>query len=1310
MSENKTKENDNHANNKEDNNKLIDNFKIPNSLIIYIKTRIPNYYKMNYEPFMTVPKEKSHTVYFDPLIKYYEGPIKNFPSAAPTNTLFTQFFEAAEFDSMINRTLSDFRYMQKPRTFIQAYEERIIDNNMKLTLKTLFKPNNLFYINKKPYTIINSHWNDNDWQIDKKPIDKLLRQFSHLTIKQITDEAKKEEDSIPETIRQGNLSSSNLSNDETISSVSTGLQNAVDNAPNGQNMSIVTDSFVHQDNLPGVSNDIKRLYSEFLKQNAPINYSDTADLSRDPITISLLVDPAELLKFINNNKKSSIIELYSAFITSKTNLQLADKEYIDACTELAIYKTNFDNEFRDIKNDLGKNLNKEEINNVIQKITLQKVGYMKIIFRIADAIMQIYNLQHEYFVSSKLLLEGLKNDYVNIIKYYEKPELAIKCIEYDISTISSFIELDPEDNYSQSYFFNLNNFKTFYEKSLYKNENLLINPQINYADISNDYLAQPSILMLEKQQYEIYNFKMFLFYSYNQFDIWILLYKSMQNFAKFIGTEATNISVNSELTLEKYNKLYSKEEQDEFLEKKQVDGVRANYNKKTKRLNWFLVKSDGARCIAPFKEIYKQKKPLSLIKDEIQERKYISLLKTQVNSYDSIILYIYLLEINCLRQNRILIAEENVNQLNLEYSLSLNDYYQTIEKMIKTSNSPANIPIPESFLWDTTDLHDINFLDKRSASNDKSSIVYRGRIKALQKSREKLNKTCESIADIITPTISNSGFVDKCNSILESNVTDVTGHSFRSSYWLNKTIKNYDMKSTNDFIYNINKVVKDAWYDRIINNREPEDYLDWMVYDNSGTNATDSLFASISDALNGQLDLNGDETNNPYTDVVNGIHRFTVDSLKRIIKDVDDDPNISTINIANILQNVLKIKFIVFEMFPRPNPEITFGDIVYYNDEKCRVIDKIYVNDGVKYTLNNGNRLFDNVPLSDIALANSNIASLFRIQCSEIKTDIEFNDFIYLALCDNEFLKYKLVRNYITGNYIFSLQDIPTYINYLIYNTCIRFHRIIDYELNGLKEFKPIFDNFNETINKQMQIGSLNNQLDEVIDELDNKKEQYRALKKIKNRTQDEKSEKALLKDDIKELIARKEQLSNLLKNETSNGLTSGELTNGELIGGELTRGELEPKPSEQYVDYSSSNMYPNNGYPSQGYYKPLGYPMNPNMPNNAFYIPRQRRLPHNVSQNKAKDSKSKLSFYITIELELFPGTSASALQKSVVKCQSTFERIREAYADLFGFQYKPAPMNEAYAYNYQKSEPKNKTEKNTKEVKHGGKTRKNKT
>jgi hypothetical protein len=63
-------------------------------------------------------------------------------------------------------------------------------------------------------------------------------------------------------------------------------------------------------------------------------------------------------------------------------------------------------------------------------------------------------------------------------------------------------------------------------------------------------------------------------------------------------------------------------------------------------------------------------------------------------------------------------------------------------------------------------------------------------------------------------------------------------------------------------------------------------------------------------------------------------------------------------------------------------------------------------------------------------------------------------------------------------------------------------------------------------------------------------------------------------------------------------------------------------------------------------------------------------------------------------------------LQKSIVKCQSTFERIREAWADIFGFEYRPAPMLQAYAYGLEKNKDNNsKSEK--KGTKVNNKTRK---
>ena len=192
----------------------------------------------------------------------------------------------------------------------------------------------------------------------------------------------------------------------------------------------------------------------------------------------------------------------------------------------------------------------------------------------------------------------------------------------------------------------------------------------------------------------------------------------------------------------------------------------------------------------------------------------------------------------------------------------------------------------------------------------------------------------------------------------------------------------------------------------------------------------------------------------------------------------------------------------------------------------------------------------------------------------------------------------------------------------------------------------------------------------------------------------EEQAEELLYREEIKDLKERRAMLKEFLGQQDK---TSKPVIPEDVVGGATT-----PRPSQQY--YSNINQY-----------NPTGYPLNQNIPGNVVYLPRQGypyqnsyyskqyNVPYNVSQNKAKDQKSKLSFYITIELELFPGTSANMFQKSVVKCQSTFERIRESWADIFGFEYRPAPMTEAYSYiaePIKKDDNKNKTEKNKSELK----------
>jgi hypothetical protein len=80
---------------------------------------------------------------------------------------------------------------------------------------------------------------------------------------------------------------------------------------------------------------------------------------------------------------------------------------------------------------------------------------------------------------------------------------------------------------------------------------------------------------------------------------------------------------------------------------------------------------------------------------------------------------------------------------------------------------------------------------------------------------------------------------------------------------------------------------------------------------------------------------------------------------------------------------------------------------------------------------------------------------------------------------------------------------------------------------------------------------------------------------------------------------------------------------------------------------------------------------------------------------NRALELTSKLAYYVSVELELYPGKTASTIQMASVKCNSTFERIREAFADLMGYQYRPAVLVESYSYqNMKPDETKNKNKK----------------
>ena len=151
---------------------------IPNTLTVYINTRIPGFQKLKYKPSMTVANAGDN-VYFDPLVKLSKSTIQSVPVTANENKekqVASQFFNRGMFETMINRSLSSVFSGQLldnegdtlNTKLKKAVEKNVVDENINLTLKTLFRPNSIITIAGKPYTIYSYSWDKGDWKVDTK--------------------------------------------------------------------------------------------------------------------------------------------------------------------------------------------------------------------------------------------------------------------------------------------------------------------------------------------------------------------------------------------------------------------------------------------------------------------------------------------------------------------------------------------------------------------------------------------------------------------------------------------------------------------------------------------------------------------------------------------------------------------------------------------------------------------------------------------------------------------------------------------------------------------------------------------------------------------------------------------------------------------------------------------------------------------------------------------------------------------------------------------------------------------------------------
>lgn len=143
----------------------------PDQLNITINTSIPGYQKIEYKPYMTIKDIHDTRVQFNPLVKLKKSTIDSIPKEYKIK----EFFNKGLFQSLLNynnkgilNSMLHFRSGTTAKSLLQATRAGYVDNNIKITLDTIFPVGSVIYIGNKPYAIGDVQWNTGDWSMDLK--------------------------------------------------------------------------------------------------------------------------------------------------------------------------------------------------------------------------------------------------------------------------------------------------------------------------------------------------------------------------------------------------------------------------------------------------------------------------------------------------------------------------------------------------------------------------------------------------------------------------------------------------------------------------------------------------------------------------------------------------------------------------------------------------------------------------------------------------------------------------------------------------------------------------------------------------------------------------------------------------------------------------------------------------------------------------------------------------------------------------------------------------------------------------------------
>ena len=1236
----------------------LENTPIPDTLTILINTRIPGYQKIKYSPSMTVPKTTSNTVYFDPLVKLSSSVVNNPPIGEDK---FSQFFDKSQFYSLVTRTLSS--TFQKKLDLVQASESDYVDNDIEIILKTLFAPNNKFYIQGKPYTIYNYDWNEGDWRVDingtNRPTYYYPYSFQRTSTKSTAqtqlDQLKK---NFPVSVLNGSSTSDKFSRFDDYSNKS---------APVAATLPVaqpVTSPGV----LPLMSSQ-PSASSQPLAQNSSINVdSMVSNVPSDPISLSLLYTIND--NYANDVKTNpKLLEpLYNEVLKSREQYNSVNNDFASAFGEIPTNvvananKSSKGGSSKSLQNIVNK---KQEYDNISLKLKKLIDSYVKkgntvdsllkndklkaILSNAFDALMKSkkeFLTSYLYCIKLFLLkLQSMITYFQSLVAFYKRL-LSVKLSNlknnaniniddakfenYLLTTLFTFDIQCYESILNDPQIFNtIENYKKMVQ-SIEQRIQTSINVAYNFKEQLDIYFQYPQLFNIQMIEFSIYIFKITLFNEEFESLIWKNISTESVAFLDSIKKNTFSQIKKVQRDMDNFKNSYTQQQQSSF--KTIIDAE---------------LKSNSLKKQTP---IFYESANTKLIKQMTNE--FITIQNEVFLCYDMITLFSKVSPIIFSRETHECNSKKNVHSIKTQiYGKSgFQSYYDVIY------TDPNILPIlrlDEPLFWTIQS----NIQGEIALNNDDLSQENDLLLK-IDDDCNVLEKKYTDAADLLIPQISAIGMKQQCLKIMIPQLQNPPIDTKDEFFSFIKT--KYDSKSTENFRRHLLALYYNGINDGILEPLSDDNLKDLLTNIQliSNDNIENSLFTCVSIALNSGLINANSKTINPYSE--NGLYsdnmlrdavadnitkqninewsnietafshysssdpermqynflfdennHYIGNDLALIKSAIRLDPssdgkysgNYTTIQ---ILEKVFKVKMIVIH-------------VEFFQDNKNFLPDGTYIR-----LLNNGNEVGGTIFSSnkslvykyDIILDDHTI-----IKGVERKDIIYVNPVFFTVLCDdsenemtaNEFTHYIILLE------IGSKDEVK---NYQLFFDSKKRQSV--FEFDELPSFiyysvfnscaKPSLLSKQTPTNWYFKNSIFNNKMDEM-------KQKYLLTLR----------EKAREKKVIKERQLR-----------ASQDTFSGGATNSQVLS----------------------------------------------VPNKNLYTGVSTRSSYYLQDTP------KLSYFIVIDLELYPGESIPIGEKTVLGCQNRYEKIRKAYAQLFGIKYFPTLFLRNVATN-NKNEKKDKNNKN---------------